>query len=147
MPVLPLVESRRIFPGFSLPECRASRMMLAAARSFTDPPGLHHSALPRSSTPGRARLTRSRRSSGVFPTRSKAYWPRRGASAADFSCAFWVARTLDEIEAMAGQKYCDYSNVPDSAKKRYLLPAFRFKDMVYRSRQVLQDELFARWCI
>ena len=33
----------------------ASAMMLEAARSLTDPPGLIHSALPSSSTPGRSR--------------------------------------------------------------------------------------------
>src|SRR5450631_323466 len=50
MPVLPLVESSRIFPGASLPNRRASATMRAAARSLTDPPGLYHSALPKSST-------------------------------------------------------------------------------------------------
>jgi hypothetical protein len=48
MPVLPLVESSRIFPGPSFPARQASLTMLAAARSFTDPPGLYHSALPSS---------------------------------------------------------------------------------------------------
>ena len=43
-PVLPLVESRRILPGRSLPSARASRIMRSAARSFTLPPGFSNSS-------------------------------------------------------------------------------------------------------
>ena len=75
MPVLPLVASSRILPGPSWPRRRASATMLAAARSLTDPPGLYHSALPRSATPGRSAVSASRRSSGVLPMRSIRLWP------------------------------------------------------------------------
>src|SRR5208282_2509982 len=67
MPVLPLVESSKIFPAASLPERRASATMLAAARSLTDPPGLYHSALPQRCTQGRSRTSASNRNSGVLP--------------------------------------------------------------------------------
>src|ERR1700690_1089662 len=43
--------------------------MEAAARSFTLPPGLAHSALPRRVMPGRSRTGDSRRTSGVEPMR------------------------------------------------------------------------------
>src|SRR5579859_1140686 len=75
MPVLPLVASRSIFPGRKWPRRRASETILAAARSLTDPPGLHHSALPRSAMPGRSRVIASNLSSGVFPMRSIRLWP------------------------------------------------------------------------
>src|SRR5215831_9940134 len=75
IPVLPLVASSRIFPGRSKPRRWASATMLAAARSFTDPPGLYHSALPKSVTPGKSRVTASRRKRGVFPIRSIRLWP------------------------------------------------------------------------
>src|ERR1035438_1569188 len=71
MPVLPLVESSRILPGASWPARRASRMMLAAARSLTDPPGLYHSAFPSNSTPGRLEVKAFSGSSGVLPMRDK----------------------------------------------------------------------------
>jgi len=46
MPVLPTVPSYTVPPGFSSPCRSASRMMLSATRSFTDPPGCKNSALP-----------------------------------------------------------------------------------------------------
>src|SRR4029077_20433665 len=77
MPVLPLVESIRIFPGVSFPERRASATMRAAARSLTDPPGLYHSALPKrwtlgscaleSCASGRSWMSASTGSRGVLP--------------------------------------------------------------------------------
>src|SRR5689334_5521145 len=118
MPVLPLVESSKIFPELSLPECSASRMMFAAARSLTEPPGLYHSALARNVTCGRCSLTRSRRSKGVFPTRSSARCPKCNAgSCVPREVAFWLRPSLDEGDAMPSQKYRDYSNVPDSTKR------------------------------
>src|SRR5271163_4350781 len=82
MPVLPLVESSRIFPAESLPVRRASATMLAAARSLTEPPGLHHSALPQSFTLAKCILGRSlsRASSGnngVLPIAPSTASPRR----------------------------------------------------------------------
>src|SRR5580700_2330656 len=67
MPVLPLVESRIMRLGLSLPERSPSSTMLSAARSLTDPPGLKYSALPRISMPGNSRETFSRRIRGVLP--------------------------------------------------------------------------------
>jgi hypothetical protein len=75
MPVLPLVESRSVLPGENLPVRRPSAMMLEAARSFTDPPGLYHSAFPRSSTRGKSAAIRSTRTSGVLPIRSTSRRP------------------------------------------------------------------------
>src|ERR1700746_689158 len=76
MPVFPLVESSRILPGPNFPLARASATMFDAARSFTDPPGLSHSALPRSWILGRSRAMRSSRNSGVLPMRSRLRWPK-----------------------------------------------------------------------
>src|ERR1700674_2986445 len=87
MPVLPLVESSRIFPGASLPVARASATMRAAARSLTDPPGLYHSALPKRWTLGscalagcaseRSRMSASSGSRGVLPMPASRASPRR----------------------------------------------------------------------
>src|ERR1700682_1931290 len=87
MPVFPLVESIRIFPGASLPERRASATMRAAARSLTDPPGLYHSALPKRCTlgscaladcaSGRSWMSASSGNSGVLPMPASKASPRR----------------------------------------------------------------------
>src|SRR5579863_4040929 len=76
MPVLPLVESSRVFPGANWPLRRPSATMLAAARSLTERPGLYHSALPRMVTPGSSRVRASRRSRGVLPMRSTRLRPK-----------------------------------------------------------------------
>src|SRR5580698_2857908 len=81
MPVLPLVESRRIFPGASWPELRASATMRAAARSLTEPPGLCHSALPKrwmvgESTLGESRSSASSGNKGVLPMLARTTSPR-----------------------------------------------------------------------
>src|SRR5882762_5319771 len=57
--------------------------MPSAGRSFTDPPGLNHSAFAQNSTFGNSLPTRSRRSSGVFPIRSSTPSPARPDCAAD----------------------------------------------------------------
>src|SRR5881394_2273637 len=67
MPVLPAVPSTTVPPGFSVPRLSASRMMNSAARSFTEPPGLRNSALPRISQPVSSESLRNR-TSGVLPT-------------------------------------------------------------------------------
>src|SRR5256885_16448571 len=94
MPVLPLVESSRLFPGRNCPLLRASATMLEAARSFTEPPGLYHSALPNSATPGRSAVKASKRNSGVLPMRSTRLWPRVSPSpdtaSRDSSCDGWI---------------------------------------------------------
>ena len=45
MPVLPLVASTTVWPGFSVPSRSAASMMLTASRSLTDEAGLKASAL------------------------------------------------------------------------------------------------------
>ena len=53
-------EARKLsstLPGANWPLRRPSATMLAAARSFTEPPGLYHSALPKSVTLGRCEVT------------------------------------------------------------------------------------------
>jgi hypothetical protein len=44
MPVLPLVASTTVWPGFSAPLRSPVSMMLSAMRSFTDDAGLKNSA-------------------------------------------------------------------------------------------------------
>ena len=56
-----------ILSGVSLPDASPSRIIRAAARSFTDPPGFCHSAFAYSSTPGFSRSNWCRRTSGVLP--------------------------------------------------------------------------------
>ncbi len=46
IPVLPEVASSRRLLGVSSPRSSATRTMFHAGRSFTEPPGLNHSALP-----------------------------------------------------------------------------------------------------
>src|SRR5919206_573007 len=67
IPVLPAVPSTMTPPGRRRPCRSASVMMASAARSFTLPPGLRNSHLPRISQPvvSEARL---RRTIGVLPT-------------------------------------------------------------------------------
>src|SRR5215471_4257251 len=118
MPVLPLVESRRILPGANFPARNASAMMLDAARSLTDPPGLYHSALPRMATSGKLPEIRSSRSKGVLPTRSSALRPRCPfADVFDVEGVRFASAGLIETCAMCIN--CrDYSNVPEQAKRR-----------------------------
>src|SRR5579871_3210455 len=77
IPVFPLVASSSVLPGVSRPRALASRTMLAAARSFTLPPGLVHSALASRVIPSTSRTGRSRRIIGVFPMRSGIEVPGR----------------------------------------------------------------------
>src|ERR1700688_2543277 len=117
MPVLPLVASSRVWPERNRPLRRASATMLAAARSLTDPPGLYHSALPSSATPGRSAVTASRRNSGVLPIRSIRLWPSvspspraasrglSGTAVGDF------AATLVDPNPMVEPRHRDQRNV------------------------------------
>src|SRR5438128_7300224 len=70
MPVLPDVASRIMRSRVSAPDASPSRIIRAAARSFTDPPGFCHSAFAYSSTPGVSRSKRRSRTSGVRPIKS-----------------------------------------------------------------------------
>src|SRR5712691_10218409 len=71
MPVLPDVASRIVLEGVSFPEASPSRIMRAAARSFTEPPGFCHSAFAYSSTPGVSRSNWCSRTIGVRPIMSR----------------------------------------------------------------------------
>src|SRR5512133_4027669 len=68
-PVLPAVGSMMVLrPGLIWPRASAARIMPTPMRSFTLPPGLRYSSLEKSWKPGAKRV---RRSSGVFPTKSR----------------------------------------------------------------------------
>ena len=57
-----------VWPGLSWPVRTASRIILSAARSFTEPPGLKPSSLARTLTPGdRPRAILLISTSGVLP--------------------------------------------------------------------------------
>src|SRR5208282_5172954 len=81
MPVFPLVASRMILPGRNWPLRSPSRTIEYAARSFTEPPGLNHSALAQNSTFGKSAPIRSILSKGVLPMRSSRCWPMRAPGA------------------------------------------------------------------
>ena len=68
-PVLPDVGSTIVPPGRRSPAFSAASTMATAGRSFTLPPALRNSALA-SRWQSSRRPTRSRRTSGVLPTRS-----------------------------------------------------------------------------
>src|SRR5689334_5908345 len=71
MPVLPLVASMIVLSFVSSPRRSPSRIIDSAGRSFTEPPGLYHSALAYTRTSGgRSAVTRLNASSGVLPIRS-----------------------------------------------------------------------------
>src|SRR5512146_3032555 len=66
MPVLPLVASTTVCPGFNVPLRSADSMTLSASRSFTEDAGLNASAFTYIRAPfGAILLTRMH---GVFPT-------------------------------------------------------------------------------
>src|SRR5262245_4447805 len=68
MPVLPDVESRMVLPGTRRPCRMPSWIILSAGRSFTEPPGLKPSTLPKMRTPsGTPSRTCLISTSGVFP--------------------------------------------------------------------------------
>src|SRR3989337_921703 len=71
MPAFPEDESSTILSGVSRPSRSASSIMRRTGRSFTDPPGLNHSAFARISTRGGIPRRRVTRSSGVLPIRSR----------------------------------------------------------------------------
>ena len=71
MPVLPLVASITVWPGFSSPDFSAASMTPSASRSFTEPSGLKASILTNRFTPSGAR--RLIRTTGVLPTVSRMF--------------------------------------------------------------------------
>ena len=68
--MFPLVGSTIVPPGRSFPSRSAASIMRIPMRSFTLPPGFMYSSLASSVAPS-SRPTRWRRTSGVFPTRSR----------------------------------------------------------------------------
>ena len=73
------VEDRAVRAS-SAPDASPSRIIRAAARSFTDPPGFCHSAFAYSSTPGVSRSNWCSRTSGVRPIRSRTDEPAARSS-------------------------------------------------------------------
>ena len=69
MPVLPLVASMTVWPGFRAPERSASSMTARAMRSLTDPIGLNDSTFTNRLTPAGASFRI--RTTGVFPIVSR----------------------------------------------------------------------------
>src|ERR1700681_2069862 len=67
MPVLPEVESMIALSEVRAPRRSPSSIIDRAARSFTDPPGLNHSAFAYTSTRGNSRSNMRMRSNGVLP--------------------------------------------------------------------------------
>src|SRR5882724_10466569 len=65
MPVLPLVASITVCPGFSSPDFSAASITPSARRSFTEPSGLNASILTNRFTPAGASLLI--RTTGVLP--------------------------------------------------------------------------------
>ena len=70
MPVLPLVGSTIVPPGFSLPSRSAASMMRTAMRSFDEPPGFRYSTLA-STVAAMPSVTLLSLTSGVSPMRSR----------------------------------------------------------------------------
>ena len=68
--MLPEVGSTSVSPGAICPARSAASTMLSAIRSLTEPAGLRDSSLPSTSAQPSG-VTRSSRTSGVEPTRSR----------------------------------------------------------------------------
>src|ERR1700731_3044197 len=79
IPVFPLVASMMVLPGTNAPLLRPASIIPKAGRSFTDPPGLNHSALPQISTFSNSRPMLASRSKGVLPMRARMDSPARAA--------------------------------------------------------------------
>src|SRR5262245_53891940 len=109
MPVLPEVESRMVRPGTSRPRATPSSTIFFAGRSFTEPPRLKPSSLPKMRTPG-ATPSRTLRIStrGVLPIRSSGDERRRGPSVgmsgrpASDACADMTASRADRALSPPG---------------------------------------------
>src|SRR5262249_41274622 len=69
MPVLPLVASITVWPGFSSPDCSAASITPSASRSLTEPNGLKASTFTNRFTPGGPSLLIF--TTGVLPTVSR----------------------------------------------------------------------------
>src|SRR5271157_4019415 len=71
--------------------------MFAAGRSFTEPPGLAHSAFASTSTPAKSRVSRSNRNSGVLPIRCRVLCPNAQGTNASFLPVRCIAVFDDRI--------------------------------------------------
>src|SRR4051794_11262712 len=71
MPVLPLVASTTVWPGFSAPDFSPASITARARRSFTDPRGLKASIFANRFTPGGA--SRLILTTGVLPIVSRIF--------------------------------------------------------------------------
>ncbi len=91
IPVFPLVASKIVLPGSKSPLAIPALIILSAARSLTEPPGLHHSAFAKISTFARCAATRSIRSNGVLPIRSSTPSTLCSRREADSSVRRWRA--------------------------------------------------------
>src|SRR3989449_11692456 len=102
MSVLPEVESRIVFPGTSRPRASPSSIILRAGRSFTEPPGLKPSSLPRMRTAG-ATPSRVRRISisGVLPTSWSAEGTASGPAAGEVGRARTARAETMRVAALA----------------------------------------------
>src|SRR5262245_55452118 len=111
MPVLPLVASITVWPGFSSPDFSAASMTPSASRSLTEPNGLKASILTYRLMPGGA--NRLILTTGVLPTVSRMFWylrpmiasvdlPGRGRGPAPQPCAAiwrsWRATTTHHAD-------------------------------------------------
>src|SRR5688572_10184828 len=94
MPVLPEVASSRILSFVSAPDRSPSRIMRAAGRSFTEPPGFFHSALAYSSTFRSPCSKPDRRISGVFPIKSMMEAAVRGSPGVATDMSDWSSPGL-----------------------------------------------------
>src|ERR1700726_543149 len=66
-----------VLPGTNMPLLRPASIIPKAGRSFTEPPGLNHSALPQISTFSNSRPMLASRSRGVLPMRARMDSPTR----------------------------------------------------------------------
>src|SRR5271167_4778276 len=82
----------------------ASATMLAAARSFTDPPGLTHSALASISTPSEFRVMRWKRNSGVLPILWSRLCPKARGTDMSFRAASFIV-LFDETKRRADDQF------------------------------------------
>src|SRR5271167_3792377 len=83
----------------------ASATMLAAARSFTDPPGFTHSALASTSTPSEFRVMRWKRNSVVLPILWSRLCPKALETERSFRAASFIV-LFDEKKRRADDQYC-----------------------------------------
>src|ERR1700738_1855879 len=100
MPVFPLVASIMVLPGTNAPLLRPASIIPKAGRSFTDPPGLNHSAFPQISTSSNSRPMLASRSRGVLPIRARMDSPTRAEEngalpVEDVDAIRFVANILD----------------------------------------------------